>query len=480
MNILLINPPCRSAYLLPLGLGYIASVLRKEGHSVKILDINALNYSNDKVEQILKELDFDIVGIGGLSTTYKYVKWLADAIKRLRSDVTVVAGNMVSTAHPELLLKNSKVDIAVVDEGEITFKELVSAIASGRELKDVNGIFYKGNGLIVSTPPRERISDLDSLPFPSWDLFPMDIYLRNSRMASSSHLSFINVSTVRGCPYSCTFCSRQFDRKTHTRFAKGIIDEVKELKKKYGVKCIAFSDDLFLVNQSRVLELCDMMISEKLDIEWTTSGRVNLVNYNLLKKMRKAGCVELSYGFESGNQVMLDTMKKGVTVKQAEDAVRITRKAKIRTLGSFIIGMPGETIQSIKDTLNFIKKTKLPIHRFFYATPYPKTELYEIAKNMNRLPIDEDKYIESLGEMRTTFLVNITDFSNEELVRLKDSAEKTAKKNLAFKYKLKEFLLDWRRRFVVLSSSLKEAGFVLTMAKIFKKTNKVLFRKSPI
>lgn len=470
MNILLINPPCRSAYLLPLGLGYIASVIRDKGHNVKILDINALEYSPEKVRQILKNLDFDIAGIGGLTTTYGYVKWLSHAIKKDRPHVPIVAGNMVSTAHPELLLKNSSVDIAVIDEGELTFKDIVSAIESNRDIGGIKGIFYKDSSKkIIKNPPRERITDLDLLPFPAWDLFPMEVYLNNSRLSSSTGLASINISTVRGCPYSCTFCSRQFGRKVYTRFAKGIVDEIKELKIRYKIKSIAFSDDLFLVNEERVLELCDRIIFDKIDIKWSTSGRVNLVNDNLLKKMHKAGCIELSFGFESGSQDMLNRMNKAVTVAQAEKAIKITRKAGIRVLGSFIFGMPGETHESIKETLAFIKRTQLPMYRFFYATPYPKTELYEIAMKTGKIPEDEDKYVESLGEMRTTFLVNLTDFSDIELVRLKNLAEQTARRNLSLKYKFEEFAEDWHRRLVTTRLSLRNAGISLTIKKIFSK-----------
>jgi len=206
-NVLLINPLCRSPYMLPLGLGYIASVLRKQGHNVRILDINAYGYAPEKVEEIISKLEFDVVGIGGLSSTYKYIKWLASVIKKQRPNIKIVAGNSVATASPELLLENSKVDIAVIDEGEITFSELVSAIKEGRRLDGVKGIFYKEDGRIASTQPRERIADLDSLPFPAWDLFPMEIYINNS-MNSSVFFGkrVINVSSIRGCPYDCTFC----------------------------------------------------------------------------------------------------------------------------------------------------------------------------------------------------------------------------------------------------------------------------------
>jgi len=463
--------------MLPLGLGYIASVLRKQGHNVRILDINAYGYAPEKVEEIISKLEFDVVGIGGLSSTYKYIKWLASVIKKQRPNIKIVAGNSVATASPELLLENSKVDIAVIDEGEITFSELVSAIKEGRRLDGVKGIFYKEDGRIASTQPRERIADLDSLPFPAWDLFPMEIYINNS-MNSSVFFGkrVINVSSIRGCPYDCTFCLHPFGRKVHMRSTKGLVEEIKELKKRYRIQFINSSDDLFMLNKNWVNDFCDRMISEDMDIGWSVAGRVNLVSEELLQKMYRAGCREISYGFESGSQVMLDRMKKrGVTVELAEDAIRMTRNAGITVRGSFIFGMPGETEETIKETLDFLKRTRLHIWRFFYATPYPKTELYEIAKEMGRLPSDEDKYIESLSEMRTTFLVNLTDFSNEELVKLKESAELTARRNLGLELTLEEFIERWQIRRLLFMRSLRERGAPKTVKMIFSKvSNKVL------
>ncbi len=462
-DFLLINPPCRAAYLVPIGLGYIASVIKKEGYSVKILDINALKLSDEEVRETIKKLEFDIAGIGGLTPTYKYVKWLADTIKTYKPDVTVVAGNMVATAHPELLLRNSRVDIAVIDEGEATIRELVPAILNKKDFSEIDGIFYKSkDNEILKTSPRKRILDLDSLPFPAWDLFPMEIYLDNPMQART-----MVVSAVRGCPYECTFCSHPFGRRVTFRSAGSIVEEIKELKERYNIKMTGFSDDLFLINRKLVLEFCDRMIAEKVNIEWGCAARVNLVDDSLLRNMRLAGCVELGYGFESGSQAMLDRMKKRVTVKQAEEAVKVTRRAGMKITGSFILGMPGETESTIKETLDFIKRTRLPMRRFFYATPYPKTELYEFAKQLRRLPADEDKYVESLGEMRLTFLVNLTDFPDKKLVSLKESAEKIAKRNLSFRFKFEEFMRDWLRRFTVIRLSLKDSGVLVTIKKIF-------------
>jgi radical SAM superfamily enzyme YgiQ (UPF0313 family) len=196
---------------------------------------------------------------------------------------------------------------------------------------------------------------------------------------------------------------------------------------------------------------------------------VNLVSEDLLKRMRRAGCVEVGYGFESGSQQVLDAMKKQVTIRQAAQAIRMTRSAGITVYGSFIFGMPGETIDTIKETLVFIRTNRLPIFRFFYATAYPRTELYEIAKRMGRLPADEDRYLESLGEMRTTFLVNFTDFPDKEFTRLKQWSEFEARRNMGLGLKWHEFVGDWKRRTFLLNQNFKENGFASALRLAFRR-----------
>lgn len=438
MKILLINPPCRRAVEMPLGLAYIASVLRLSGHNINLLDINASGISQDKVVGILKNTDFNVIGIGGLTSTYKYVKWLSSVIKNIKPEIPIIAGNMVSTAIPELLLNNTKIDIAVIDEGEETVKDLIETIARSGDLSCVDGIYFKKEDQIYQTKPRKRIEDIDSLPFPAWDLFPIDIYLKSTIHIDYGYRS-MSMSTVRGCPFSCIYCSRPFGRKVYARSAESMVKEIKELKNKFGVQYIGFADDLFLFDEARILEFCDRLIKERIDIKWGGSGRANLVNEKLLVRMKRAGCICLGYGFESGSQKILDIMNKNVTVKQAEEAIKMTRKAGIYLMSSFMFGMVGETEETIKETIDFMKKMRIPDNRLLFTTPFPKTPLYELSKKMGRLPEDEDKYIESLGELYSTCLVNLTNFSKDELVKLKKQAEAAIWKNFSVSMRFQRF-----------------------------------------
>lgn len=462
MNILLVNPPCRIPALIPLGLGYIASVLGERGHRVVLMDLNADRKTFQQIEKSLDKIDCDIIGIGGLSTTYNFVKDFSRLVKKVKPEAKIVAGNMVSTAAPQLLLENSEVDICVIDEGEDTIVELAEKIKDSTDLQNVNGIAYRKNGQIVKTSPRERIKNLDRLPYPAWDLFEVEIYINNPIYNEYGRRS-MNVTTVRGCPFQCVYCSRPFGSRVIMRSPSNVISEIKELKKRYKIQFIGFSDDLFTLNKRWVHEFCDSLIRQRANIGWGASARVNLVDAGLLKKMRRAGCEVLSYGFESGSQKVLDSLGKGVKVEQAEKAVSMTRKAGIALEGSFMIGMAGETEETVKETVDFIKRTNLALHRFFYTTPYPSTPLYETAKKMGRIPRDEDKYAGSLGEMYNTLIVNLTEMKDGELKNLKEKAEREIRENFAFTTRIEIAKEEAKRISADLKKRAKKEGLLAAL-----------------
>lgn len=468
MNIILVNPPCRTPVMIPLGLAYIASVIRQDGHNVSVLDLNVENRSFPEIERELEAMDFDLIGIGGLTTTYNFVKSLSLLAKKIKPNAKIIAGNMVSTANPELLLQNSQVDICVIDEGEETVRELMQRIKDSSDIDGVKGIAYKKNNQIFTTNPRERLKDLDTLPFPAWDLFAMETYLNNPIHTEYGRRS-INVSTVRGCPFQCVYCSRPFGRQVYMRSPANLVLEIKELKRRYRIEYIGFTDDLFMVNRKWVEDVCESFISEKLNIAWGASARVNLVDLGLLRKMRKAGCATLGFGFESGSQKILDNMQKGVTVEQAEKAIAATRKCGITIDGAFMIGMIGETEETVEETVRFIKKTGLALYRFLYTTPYPKTPLFEMAKKMHKIPQDEDKYVSALSEMYSTLLVNLTEMTDERLKDLKQRAEKRIKENFSLKTKLEISSKETRRIYIDLKKRIKMDGILPTLNWFFGK-----------
>lgn len=457
---------------IPLGLGYIASFLKQAGYGVEVLDIDGNGYSKEQVEKIISTAKCDCFGIGGLSSTYKYIKWLSSIIKFYHPYKKIFAGNMVAIANPEALLKNSMVDVAVIGEGEIVCKELMEVQEGKRSLESVKGICYKENGKVIFTGHRERIKELDNLPLPAWELFPVEVYIRNP-IYRENGLRSLNISTMRGCPFDCTFCSRAFGKLVTKRSAQSIVSEIKELVKRFNVQYVAIIDDLFISDKKHVYEFCDRMIQDKVNVKWGAAGRVNLITEELLKKMKSAGCDLLSFGFESGSQKMLDAMKKNVKVEQAVQAIDLTRKAGIRVIGSFMIGIPGETKETIEETVDFIKRTNLPNYKFFLATPYPDTELYKTGRAVGRIKENEDEFLDRLGEMADTLSVNLTDFSDKDLIDIKRYSEERLKKEARLKVKLERGLDVWQSRLGKIKMGLRYDGLITTFGYLFQKIARI-------
>jgi len=450
IKVLLINPPIRLSHppsSFPHGIGYIAAVMLKEGYEVKILDINGYRYDKEKVKQLLNkfliEEGISIVGIGCLITCYNYVKWLIQTIKIIKPKTKVIVGGGLGTSIPKMVIDKLNADIAVIGEGEYTMLELMDVFNEKKKINSVGGIYYKEGGRILKTPLRGRITNIDDLPLPPWHLFPMEVYLKNTFVEipkDTLSISGYSMSIVsgRGCCYHCAFC---FDALGHSRTLRSVekvIEEVILLKKKYRVTYFTFTDPCFVIDKDWVNRLCDEIIKRKLDIKWITSGRVNLIDEELLRKMRAAGCLTLNYGVETGSQKILDSMKKGTTVEQAYKTVALTRKVGLKDWYNLMMGFPEETEEDLEQTIKFCIDNDLRQDTIFFVTPYPGTELYEQAKSRGLIK-DEEEFISRLGEA-TEFTINLTRWSDEELLKLRDYAINKINKAYFKKHKM-EFLL---------------------------------------
>lgn len=468
-KIMLVYPSARDACAPPLGIAYLASYLRMHGHEVRVLDLTAHSLTEEELDKVVSGFgDYDCIGISAIITAYKFVKQFSRKIKSYFPDMPVIVGNLISNSCPETLLTHTDTDVVVVDEGELTTLELIENIDNPAALSKIKGIWYKENGKAYKTQPRERIDDLDKLPYPAWDLLDMKVYMQNSGayLARGSRTGWI--STVRGCPFNCGYCSHGYRQKVTSRSVDSIIKEIRELKARFNINHINLIDDLFLPNTEMREEFCNRLISERFKITWECAGRVNLVNDRLLKLMKKSGCVNIGYGIESGSQKILDNMNKCVKVPQAESAIRMTRKNKIRASTSFIIGYVGETKETIRESVDFIQRLALPDRRFFFATPYPGTDLYEWARKDNRIKHDEDTYLSMLGNNAEVFLVNLTDFPDEELVKLKNEAEAFLSKSMPLRLRLQGAMA----RMCYLKNRFKSYGIVGSLKKISLKLNR--------
>jgi anaerobic magnesium-protoporphyrin IX monomethyl ester cyclase len=378
-------------YQQPLGLAYLAAVLEKEEYQVKIIDAPPLGYSLEKVMDEILSFKPDYIGISAVTPTYYKAKLLAERLKEVISTVIIIGGPHV-TALPEETLGNKCFDIGVVGEGEMTFLELLKVLENGDEkkLEEVRGIVFRRGDKVIKTAPRSFIADLDKLPFPARHLMP-PLSLYHPTPATFRKRPIGTLMSSRGCPFRCTFCCRAiFGSSCRFRQPKKVADELEILVRKFGAKEIRIWDDTFNADPGRTIAICEEIIRRNLNVSWTCLARVNFAFPDVLAAMKKAGCWQISYGVESGNNEILKNIKKGITVEMVAEAIKATKKAGISSLGFFILGLPGETEETMRQTINFAKSLPLDAANFTICTPFPGTEIYQMMKK--QWAVDEIKY----------------------------------------------------------------------------------------
>ena len=395
MKILLISPPQNTRYPQPpLGLAMLAAVLEKEGHSVRILDLTALGLSENAIPQIIQTERPAIAGITAMTSTINSALSMARMIKETDANVLVVLGGAhVSILPEETLQKNPAVDIIVRGEGEKTILELVEAIEKNvHDFGNILGLTYRTEFGLKSNQLREPLLDLDELPFPAFHLLPQGKYRLHPPFGRQSPAMPIMIS--RGCPYSCIFCSKSvFGNKYRNNSPVYVVNQIRLLIEKFGIKEIKFYDDVFTLDKKWVMNICTEMKNQGICAPWTCETRVNLVDNELLRTMKTAGCYMIAYGVESGDQGILTEVGKNVTLKQIVKAFNLTHEAGIGTVGYFMLGTPNETPETINRTIEFAKELNPDFVQFSIATPFPGTELHRLAAEKGCLPEDWDEYV---------------------------------------------------------------------------------------
>lgn len=370
--------PDRSIFRFPpLGLGYIVSYLRQHGISANLVDCTFLT-ENEAIKQVRKSKP-EIVGI------YSMFSMKAPALrmaKLLRNDCQMlVAGGPLPTLCAEDFLNDF--DVVGVGEGEATMLELAKAVEENRSLATVKGIVYKNyesnENHVVRTPIREAIEDLDNLPFPARDQLDHGAYKKHYKERYGYNTT--SIITSRGCPFQCDFCSRAvFGHEFRTRSAENIVDEMESIRA-LGYERIWFSDDCFTLQKKRLLSICTEIIRRKLDISWECLSRVDTLDRQTALSMKNAGCVRVFFGLESGNDGVLALMNKQTTIREARRAVLTMKEAGIQVGAFFIIGYPGETDDTVLDTLRFASSLPLDYLSFSVPYPIPGTPLYNRVRN---------------------------------------------------------------------------------------------------
>jgi len=419
MKILLVNPPYEESIYTepPLGLAYIAAMLEND-FEVRIFDCVAMGWDLERYGEELKKFSPDIVGITAMTPTLSSAAELAKTTKRILPNAKIVLGGPHITLLSEETMKEiPELDFGIMGEGEYVMRELAIALKNGKPL-DFKGIVYRKDGKIVSNGRSELIQNLDALPFPARHLLPMDKYTK----VVGEPKKFVTMMTARGCPYNCIFCAKAiFGRIYRERSVKNVIEEIVQLKKEYGIKEIVFYDDSFTLNRDRIMKLCDEMIKLDYRIKWKCETRVNLVDEELLKKMKKAGCYVIAYGIESGVQKNLDFLAKGVKLEDIRKAVEMTKKAGIEVEAYFIIGIPGETKEDAERTIKFAKELDVDYVQFSILTPLPDTDLYKYAVKKGLMQDVNWSKFSYFGD-KATMTLKLENFAPEELQKLKNKA----------------------------------------------------------
>jgi radical SAM superfamily enzyme YgiQ (UPF0313 family) len=399
LRITLVNPPQSAGYPQPpIGLALIAAVLEREGHRVSVLDANALGLRARAIAPLVAGAD--VVGLTAMTPTIGTAIDVARHLKQAYPNLTIVLGGAHATLLPEETMAAApEINIIVRGEGEETIKELLRALEAKRPLDNIAGISYRANGSVVSTAARDTLTDMDVLPYPAYHLLPWRKYRPHPPHGLAQ--PFAAIVTSRGCPYRCAYCSKPvFGSRFRAQGPERVVDEVAYLKERFGIRELAFYDDIFTLDKARARAIAEGLVSKGLKLFWTCEARVNLVDKELLLAMKRAGCYAVAYGIESASLQILDTLHKDITLEQVEAAVHLTREAGLETIGYLMLGSPGETTETIRQTIELAKRLKLDFAQFSVTTPFPGTELYRLYMQNQQEEIPWESFVYSGKDSR--------------------------------------------------------------------------------
>jgi radical SAM superfamily enzyme YgiQ (UPF0313 family) len=367
----------------PLGLAYIASVLRKSGYQVAFLDNQISCFKNNQFKNEIKNISPDVVLLSAMTPAWPGLVKLSRFIKEISLRIIIGVGGPHLTAYPIEALSHESFDFGIYGEGENTILEVLNSLKEGRTLEGVRGCSFRQDGGVVVNSSREEINDLDSIPFPSIDLLPYKRY-----MALSVENPFFTMITSRGCPYSCKFCFQGYLGRYRSRSAENVVREMEMLVKEYGIREIITFDETFGIEEKRVLEICGFIQEKGLRFKWDIRTRIDLINEKMLRSLRSAGCRRIHLGIESGNQNILSSMDKKINVAEITDKVKLAKEFGFELRGYFMLAYPGDTRKDIYKTIEFAKSLPLDWASFTVTIGLPGTEIYQEALISKRFSVD--------------------------------------------------------------------------------------------
>jgi radical SAM superfamily enzyme YgiQ (UPF0313 family) len=361
----------------PLGIATLAALAEREGAEADVVDAQATGMDAAAlVREVASREPYDYIGFSATTPEIDAVRRAAGMIRRVAPSARFVLGGVHATVCHEELVREGTFDIAVRGEGE----RAVVALAQGVPLQEIGNLTWRDErGTVVVNPDEEGFVDLESLPFPAYHKLPMDRY--HSALGAARRFPSIGMITSRGCPGSCTFCfSAMFGKKIRFVSAGRMIEHVRLLRDRYGIREVSFYDDTFTASRQRVRDFCEGLLREGIDLSWSCFARIDTVSADLLKLMRRAGCHQVMYGFEAADDAVLASVNKRVTTESYERVVAWTNEAGINVRGAFMLGNRGESEETMQRTIDLSIRLGITFAIFNITTPYPGTALYDWAE----------------------------------------------------------------------------------------------------
>lgn len=408
----------------PISLAYVAAALDRAGIAVSIYDDYTCGGKLKPLLEHIKSSDPDIIGLSCVTPTAARTYEIAADLRRAFPNIRIVMGNLHPSIFSKDIIAAGLADAIVIGEGEETFVDLVRAYESGGGLENVKGIAYRDGSDICATEPRPFIEDLDSLPFPAWRFFPIERYrlFNFARVREPGTL----VLGSRGCPYGCNFCSLKImGKKRRRRSAGNIADEFEFMHQEFGYVQMSFIDPIFPFSEDEALSFSGELMRRGLQkkVTWITETRVDLMNEKMISAMKESGLSRIMYGFETGSSEGLDSIKKTFTMEQARRTVAITKKAGVQIIGFFMIGVPGDSVASIGETISYSKSLDIDFAKYTVFSPFPGTKIYEDMKKSGEVP--ENPKWEQFTNYPTPAKPPVflpSGVSNEDIIRLQKKA----------------------------------------------------------
>lgn len=394
MKILLIHPPNHLVYdkftrapikRLPVGMAYLAAFVEQQGYPVRVLDAEALDFGVQEIMSHIAELKPEVVGFSCTTPLFPSAVVLAEAIKEILPRTAIVLGGPHISALPRESLEASKaIDFVIFGEGEESFLELLQAWENSGPFDHLAGVGFKKQGRAVINAPRPFIRDIDALPFPARHLFPLERY----RDPVHYDEPYSVMVTSRGCPFRCIFCASSvtWARKVRLRSPENVIGEIAEVANRFGIRNISFADDTFTLNRERTIDICRRIVKEKFNINFLCSSRLDTIDEERLHWLQKAGCHTLTFGIETGNQEIAKVIRKDVDLSLAPRVFKMVQDYGIAVHSSYIIGNPGDTRETIEQTIQFALDSGTDEAQFSISTPFPGTDLWKMAIAQGLLP----------------------------------------------------------------------------------------------